>query len=1324
MKTYHAIGKLIILTVSLLLLSQARAAQVLTPCFLKVSIYTDIPGIVVDDLVLDPSYPDNPSEIRYITSLNTRDAIPTNDLEEYGSRIEGFITPTESGSYHFFLSSDDGAELHLSSDDSESNARLIAEETDCCDPFQEPETDDFATSLPVTLQAGQSYFIMVLHKEGGGGDFAQVAWRKADDDTPADELSPIPGAFLSTLVDDSDDPSVSITQQPSNSEGIENGSATFEVSFTASPAAPVCVQWQKDGVNIPGAIGSPVTLDLLSLGDNGAKISAIVAVPGAFVVSDQATLNITPDTTAPELTSAKGVPSQPQVALNFSERMDPATATNTSNYQISGPSGALQVTEAQLSASGDQVILITADQVVGTEYTLTLNNITDLAASSNSLAADTTASFFSLGKLLQGPDGFIVWEAEEYDRNLDERWIEVKNREGAAGGVAMLIPNGAGGNETDTNLEYDIVFTKTGTHIIWYRAGADSGSDDSAWLHLNGERPSNRTEGNQASMSGFNGSIWEWNSDPQDGASPMSFEITEVGVHTIGVARREDGAFFDKFVITVDPNFDPDVFGDFGPAVTLREGEPIPEGAKAEITLNPEDSEGIENTSLTLTAGFEVPEGALASAQWQRQDGNDFIDIAGETLSSLTFDPLTMDWNGAVVRFQVSLSGNAVSTEEATITVIPETESPELLSASSVAVSRRVTLLFSEPVTEATATDTSNYAISRPNGSLAVNQATLLPNGLTVLLETGAQSVGTKYTVTVNGVNDTAATANTVIDGQAKFYSLGSLLPQSSKGLMVFEAENYTANLDELWMEDSLRGTPSGGVSMVNPNGAGGSEGATKLEYDLEFTQTGTHIIWYRASSVSGTDDSSWLHFDGERPADRVDGNQASMTGFSGQADFIWLSDPQSGPSPMTFEVGSTGAHTIGLARREDGAFFDKFVITTDPNFDPNDFGDFGPPETREGAPTLPTIALTGPANGAELATGESVQFTVDISNTPRVISKVVYLDNNVVIGEATEAPFGFLWENVPDGAYLIRAQLTDDVGVTVGTGITSILVGSPNDVVMIVGDPDLSNAPADQAVADRLTALGFNVNVVDDNLSQSLNAFGKKLVVISSTVSSGSVGTKFRDVEIPVLLWEQANQDDFGMTTNEDGVTRGGTDPDQTELNVVGSGNALSAGLTDGVHVVATTPTAFTWGSPNENAIIGATIAGDASLAALYGYEAGDEMIDGFIAPGRRAMAFLTDDAYTALNDTGRQLFDAALSWALGSTLPTPEPGGSLSVRIEATAAEQLTLAWEGGNGPFTVQRTDNLSGAAWTDVTTTGDRSATVEASGGVGFFRVVGQ
>ena len=140
----------------------------------------------------------------------------------------------------------------------------------------------------------------------------------------------------------------------------------------------------------------------------------------------------------------------------------------------------------------------------------------------------------------------------------------------------MSIPNGAGGNEMETQLQYDVNFVMTGTHYFWYRASAESGNDDSAWLWVDGARPKGREDGNFASMSGFGGALdFGWASTAQDGGGQMSFDIDSPGFHTISIARREDGARFDKFVITTDSNFNPGdaAFGEFGPALTPREGE-------------------------------------------------------------------------------------------------------------------------------------------------------------------------------------------------------------------------------------------------------------------------------------------------------------------------------------------------------------------------------------------------------------------------------------------------------------------------------------------------------------------------------------------------------------------------------------------------------------------------------------------------------------------------------------------------------------------------------------------------------------------------------
>jgi len=169
---------------------------------LKFSWWTGISGNPVDNLLNDPRYPASPTEVGTVFSFNSRDIFPTDALEQYGAVIEGFITPTESASYDFFLRSDDASQLFLSSDDKEANAVMIAEETGCCGAFMEPSTGDAATTAaPIALVAGRKYFIRAIYKEGGGGDFCQVAWRKTTDKTAAAALIPIPGQFLSAAED-------------------------------------------------------------------------------------------------------------------------------------------------------------------------------------------------------------------------------------------------------------------------------------------------------------------------------------------------------------------------------------------------------------------------------------------------------------------------------------------------------------------------------------------------------------------------------------------------------------------------------------------------------------------------------------------------------------------------------------------------------------------------------------------------------------------------------------------------------------------------------------------------------------------------------------------------------------------------------------------------------------------------------------------------------------------------------------------------------------------------------------------------------------------
>lgn len=653
----------------------------------------------------------------------------------------------------------------------------------------------------------------------------------------------------------------------------------------------------------------------------------------------------------------------------------------------------------------------------------------------------------------------------------------------------------------------------------------------------------------------------------------------------------------------------------------------------------------------------------------------------------------------------VSNGGQSATSQDATITVNADTEPPVLVSAKAKSTRTEVALSFSERLNPSSAAATANYRISTATGSLSVTAADLADDGTTVTLTTPQQSLSTKYTVTVNNISDFALTPNVIAaDSKAVFLALGNIV-ENADGFIVFETENYDRNLDGLWMEDTTRGTPSGGVSMVVPNGAGGSEGSSVLEYDVEFSTSDFYNVWYRASGDSGSDDSAWFHIDGERPFERADANDAAMTGFSGEMDFVWETDSFGGADPYTVDIFPAGLHVIGLARREDGSFFDKFILTVDPDFIPSGLG---PPETREGTPALPTVALTAPNEGQTFDAGASITFSANASTTSVLdVARVEFAANGNKFGEAS-SPFSFTWNNVQDGVYAITATAVDDIGQKATSDSVVISVGNPPPQALLVVS---NNAPslnaADTAVIARLESLGWQVWVVGALESETSDGDAKQLIVVSSTIPSGDVADKFQMSPVPLINWEQALQDNLLMTGDSGGIDRDSID-DQTQLEIVNAAHPLAAGLSGGVVTVATAPSSFSWGFPADSALEIAQVPGDPTRFPIYAYETGAALIDGTAAPARRVNFMLTDDAFLNLNEDGLNLFDAAVVWASNIAPAAPTP--TLSVARSATA---LTLTFTG-----TLQSADGITGP-WTDVANAAS-PLQVTLSGGNKFYR----
>jgi len=218
---------------------------------LKFSYWANIAGTAVQGLLDDPRYPATPDAVGAVYSFNSRDYFPDDTHETYGATMEGYLTPTVSGSYRFFVYSDDASQLFLSTDDKEANLVQIAEETGCCNNFTEPDSPQ--TSEPIALVAGKNYFTRMIYKEGGGGDYGQVAWRMEGDKTPAASLKPIPGKYLSAAVAlPAPAEGVFLTQTPApNAKGVSPATSVTIVhgdGKTAWTAANVTLKFDGDAV--------------------------------------------------------------------------------------------------------------------------------------------------------------------------------------------------------------------------------------------------------------------------------------------------------------------------------------------------------------------------------------------------------------------------------------------------------------------------------------------------------------------------------------------------------------------------------------------------------------------------------------------------------------------------------------------------------------------------------------------------------------------------------------------------------------------------------------------------------------------------------------------------------------------------------------------------------------------------------------------------------------------------------------------------------------------------------------------------------------------
>ncbi len=202
-------------------------------------------------------------------------------------------------------------------------------------------------------------------------------------------------------------------------------------------------------------------------------------------------------------------------------------------------------------------------------------------------------------------------------------------------------------------------------------------------------------------------------------------------------------------------------------------------------------------------------------------------------------------------------------------------------------------------------------------------------------------------------------------------------------------------------------------------------------------------------------------------------------------------------------------------------------------------------------------------------------------------------------------------------------------------------LAGGPKQALMVVGDPNTLSL-GDTALQKRLTDRGFAVTLADDSNVTVADANARALVVISSSITSGTLAAKLVATTAPVLCMENAVLDSMEMTGPA--AADSGNMTNQTTITIARVGHPLAAGLT-GSPIVATMGNPMTWGVPAAAAVKVATITGMPTRVSIFAYTANDMMI-GRVAPAKRVGFYAQAEAIATATPDGNKLIDAAIDW------------------------------------------------------------------------------
>ena len=227
------------------------------------------------------TYPNSPD----MTGTLTEFASPVDWADNYGQRLSGIIVPPVTGSYTFWICSDDYSELWLSTDETPGNKKRIAYLYGWA-PVGSWENYGTQKSAAVTLTANKPYYIEGLQTDGTGGDHIIVRWQMPNGTME----EPIPQSRL-YMPDTEFDPPV-IKVQPKSVTCYEGDDAVFEPFVQSS--TPATYIWKINGEMVPSETNRVLTLRNVTTADSGTQISCSISNIGGTRSTRTVALTVLP----------------------------------------------------------------------------------------------------------------------------------------------------------------------------------------------------------------------------------------------------------------------------------------------------------------------------------------------------------------------------------------------------------------------------------------------------------------------------------------------------------------------------------------------------------------------------------------------------------------------------------------------------------------------------------------------------------------------------------------------------------------------------------------------------------------------------------------------------------------------------------------------------------------------------------------------------------------------------------------------------------------------------------------------------------------------